>query len=126
MLISVVVPCYNEELVIRETHRRLVAVLEQLQPDTFEILYVNDGSRDTTLELLEEIQAGDDRVRLLNFSRNFGHQIAVTAGIDHALGDAVVLIDADLARPTCRDHRNGRALARRLSRGLRNAHRTSW
>lgn len=99
MLVSVVVPCYNEEPVIRETHKRLVAVLEQLRPDAFELIYVNDGSRDRTLELLEELQAADARVRVLSFSRNFGHQIAVTAGLDHAEGDAVVLIDADLQDP---------------------------
>lgn len=99
MKISVVVPCYNEEAVIRETHSRLLAVLEQLAPDTFEILYVNDGSSDHTLDILEGIQAGDNRIRVLSFSRNFGHQIAVTAGLDHALGDAVVLIDADLQDP---------------------------
>ncbi len=99
MLVSVVVPCYNEEPVIDETHKRLVAVLEQLEPDEFEILYVNDGSRDRTLELLEAIQAADKRVRVLSFSRNFGHQIAVTAGLDNARGDAVVLIDADLQDP---------------------------
>ncbi|HEY0546139.1 MAG TPA: glycosyltransferase family 2 protein [Pyrinomonadaceae bacterium] len=99
MLISVVVPCYNEEPVIRETHKRLVSVLEQLKPDAFEIVYVNDGSRDRTLELLEELQATDERVRVLSFSRNFGHQIAVTAGLDHAQGEAVVLIDADLQDP---------------------------
>ncbi|MBV9957184.1 MAG: glycosyltransferase, partial [Acidobacteria bacterium] len=64
MLISVVVPCYNEEPVIRETHRRLLEVLEQLEPDRFEILYVNDGSCDRTLELLEELQALDARVRV--------------------------------------------------------------
>lgn len=99
MLISVVVPCYNEEPVIRETHKRLVEVLLQLEPDRFEILYVNDGSRDRTLELLEELQALDARVRVLSFSRNFGHQIAVSAGLDHARGEAVVLIDADLQDP---------------------------
>lgn len=99
MLVSVVVPCYNEEPVIRETHRRLLETLEHLSPDEFEIIYVNDGSRDRTLEILEELQALDRRVRVLSFSRNFGHQIAVTAGLDNAQGDAVVLIDADLQDP---------------------------
>jgi dolichol-phosphate mannosyltransferase len=99
MLVSVVVPCYNEEPVIRETHRRLVEVLDQLEPDEFEIIYVNDGSRDQTLSILESLQSADKRVRVLSFSRNFGHQIAVTAGLDNASGDAVVLIDADLQDP---------------------------
>ncbi len=99
MLVSVVVPCYNEEPVIRETHRRLVEVLDQLERDEFEIIYVNDGSRDQTLSILESLQSADKRVRVLSFSRNFGHQIAVTAGLDNASGDAVVLIDADLQDP---------------------------
>ena len=99
MLVSIVVPCYNEEPVIRETHSQLLTVLEQLKPDSFEIIYVNDGSKDSTQDILEEIQIGESRVRVLNFSRNFGHQIAVTAGLDYAKGDAVVLIDADLQDP---------------------------
>ena len=99
MLVSVVVPCFNEEPVIRETHVQLLSVLEQLEDGAFEILYVNDGSSDQTRDILEEIQASDSRVKVLGFSRNFGHQIAVTAGLDHALGDVVVLIDADLQDP---------------------------
>jgi dolichol-phosphate mannosyltransferase len=97
-LISVVVPCYNEEAVIGITHSRLTAVLSAL-PAAYEILYVNDGSQDRTLALLKDIQAHDAQVRVVGFSRNFGHQIAVTAGIDHAGGDAIVIIDADLQDP---------------------------
>ncbi|HEX8476451.1 MAG TPA: glycosyltransferase family 2 protein [Pyrinomonadaceae bacterium] len=99
MFVSVVVPCYNEGLVIRETHRRLVEVLESLEGARFEIVYVDDGSRDETARALGELQAGDERVRVLLLSRNFGHQIAVTAGLEHASGDAVVIIDADLQDP---------------------------
>lgn len=98
-LVSVVVPCYNEEDVIAETYRRLSAVLGGSGAARFELIFVNDGSRDRTLELLRGIQAGDPSVRVVSFSRNFGHQMAVTAGIDHAAGDAVVLIDADLQDP---------------------------
>jgi len=98
LLLSVVVPCYNEQEVISQTHARLTEVLGKLDVD-YEILYVNDGSADGTEEMLRQIQAQDGRVRLLMFSRNFGHQIAVTAGIDNAAGDAVVLIDADLQDP---------------------------
>ncbi len=97
-LISVVVPCYNEEAVIGVTHPRLAAALAAL-PVEYEIVYVNDGSRDRTLALLGAIQKADAHVRVIGFSRNFGHQIAVTAGIDHAVGDAVVIIDADLQDP---------------------------
>jgi glycosyltransferase involved in cell wall biosynthesis len=99
MLISVVVPCYNEEDVIRETHARLSAVLAGMTGTAYEIIYTDDGSRDRTPELLEQIQAGDPTVRVLRLSRNFGHQIALTAGLEHAAGDAVVVIDADLQDP---------------------------
>ncbi len=92
------VPCYNEEAVIGVTHPRLAAALAAL-PVEHEIVYVNDGSRDRTLALLGAIQKADAHVRVIGFSRNFGHQIAVTAGIDHAVGDAVVIIDADLQDP---------------------------
>jgi dolichol-phosphate mannosyltransferase len=98
-LVSVVVPCYNEEQVIRETHARLVGVLEQLPPLRFEIIYVDDGSQDQTPFILGQVQSGDERVRVILLSRNFGHQVAVTAGMEHASGDAVVLIDADLQDP---------------------------
>lgn len=98
-LLTVVVPCYNEEAVIHETHRRLTRVLDELPDLDYEILYVNDGSRDRTGELLREYAEADRHVRLLQLSRNFGHQIAVTAGIEHATGDAVVIIDADLQDP---------------------------
>jgi len=97
-LISVVVPCYNEEAVIGLTHPRLSTALSALG-HSYEIVYVNDGSRDRTLELLAGVQRGDPHVRVVGFSRNFGHQIAVTAGIDNAEGDAIVVIDADLQDP---------------------------
>jgi dolichol-phosphate mannosyltransferase len=99
MLVSVIVPCYNEEAVIRQTHRSLVAVLERLDDLEHEIIYVDDGSSDQTAEILQELQAGDEPVRVIHLSRNFGHQIAVTAGLEHASGDAVVVIDADLQDP---------------------------
>jgi len=97
-MLSIVVPCFNEEDVLRETNRRLLAVLEHL-PQSFEILYVDDGSSDRTPEILRELQAQDGRIRVLRFSRNFGHQMAITAGLEHASGDAVVVIDADLQDP---------------------------
>jgi glycosyltransferase involved in cell wall biosynthesis len=98
-LLSIVVPCFNEAEVLWETHGRLVHTLTQLGDLDFEIIYVDDGSRDSTPDTLRDIQAVDPRARTLRFSRNFGHQTAVTAGLEHASGDAVVLIDADLQDP---------------------------
>lgn len=97
-LLSVIVPCFNEEEVIEHTHGRLEAALRAITPD-FEIIYVDDGSKDGTAALLRDIQAGSDKVRIIRLSRNFGHQVAVTAGVEYAVGDAVVLIDADLQDP---------------------------
>ena len=97
--LSIVVPCFNEEQVVHETHRRLLAALEAVPGLEFELVYVDDGSRDATLDLLREIQRTDSRARIIALSRNFGHQIAVTAGLRGASGDAVVVIDADLQDP---------------------------
>lgn len=98
-LISLVVPCFNEEEVITETHRRIAAWADMRANYRFEFLFVDDGSHDSTLDLLRGIATMDSRVSVLVFSRNFGHQLAVTAGIDEAKGDAVVLLDADLQDP---------------------------
>ena len=98
-LLSVIVPCFNEEQVIGETHRRLVATLNVIEDASYELLYVDDGSRDKTLSLLREISSSNSNARVVALSRNFGHQIAVTAGLEHASGDAVVVIDADLQDP---------------------------
>ncbi len=95
---SVVVPCYNEEACIGETHRRLNAVLRGMG-ETYEVLYVDDGSRDRTPALLDELARGDPAVRVVHFARNAGHQLAVSAGLDYASGSAVVIIDADLQDP---------------------------
>ncbi|MDB4868907.1 MAG: glycosyltransferase [Cohnella sp.] len=96
--LSVVVPMFNEEEVIDTTYRRLTSVLESIG-ETYEIVLVNDGSRDRTTDIVRKLCESDSRVKLVDFSRNFGHQIAVTAGMDHASGRAVVLIDADLQDP---------------------------
>jgi polyisoprenyl-phosphate glycosyltransferase len=98
-LLSIVVPCFNEEAVIEETHCRLTRMAARLNDLEYEIVYVDDGSRDRTAGMLEQLQQSDPCVRVLRLSRNFGHQIAVTAGLEHASGDAVVLIDADLQDP---------------------------
>lgn len=93
-----VVPCYNEQEVIRLTHERLSTALRRITRD-FEILFVDDGSRDATASILAEIHHADERVRVIRLSRNFGHQIAVSAGLESASGNAVVVIDADLQDP---------------------------
>lgn len=99
MLISVIIPCFNEEPVIRATHERLTSVLEGMSGLDYELIFVNDGSRDRTQHILAELQLFDLHTRVLLLSRNFGHQIAVTAGLETAAGDAVVIIDADLQDP---------------------------
>jgi glycosyltransferase involved in cell wall biosynthesis len=98
MLLSVVLPCLNEELVLRETQRRLVDALSKINLD-HEVIYVDDGSTDNTLTVLKEIQLSDPRVKVIRLSRNYGHQIAITAGLQNASGDAVVILDADLQDP---------------------------
>ena len=98
--LSVVVPAYNEEAVLPEFHRRLAATLDALAAGLdAEIVYVNDGSSDATMRLLVGIHDRDARVAVVDLSRNFGKEIAMSAGLDHARGDAVVVIDADLQDP---------------------------
>ena len=94
-LLSVVVPAYNEQEVLPEFHRRLSAALSTV-PLRAEVIYVNDGSTDGTLAMLQDMRAHDPRIAIVDLSRNFGKEIALTAGLDHAGGDAVVVIDADL------------------------------
>jgi dolichol-phosphate mannosyltransferase len=98
-LLTIVIPCYNEEEVIKETIRRLILVCSEFKNLDVELIFVDDGSQDKTREVLKNIASEDNRIRIIGFARNFGHQIAVTAGIDAANGDAVVLIDADLQDP---------------------------
>ncbi|EEL48263.1 MULTISPECIES: glycosyltransferase family 2 protein [Bacillus cereus group] len=97
-LISIVVPMYFEEEVAQECYNRLKSVMIQNNIN-YEFVFVNDGSTDRTMEILKEIAAHDCRAKVVNFARNFGHQTAVTAGIDCASGDAIVIIDADLQDP---------------------------
>lgn len=95
---SVVVPAFNEQEVLEETYRRLTEVMEQTN-ESYEIIFINDGSRDRTYEIAEAICQRDSHIKLINFSRNFGHQIAVTAGMEYSSGQAIVIIDADLQDP---------------------------
>jgi glycosyltransferase involved in cell wall biosynthesis len=97
-LLSVVVPAYNEQEVLPAFHQRLSAVLDTL-PLAAEIVYINDGSQDDTLQLLHGLREQDARVALVDLSRNFGKEIALSAGLHQARGDAVVVIDADLQDP---------------------------
>lgn len=98
IIISVVVPMYYEEMVAKECYKQLTDTLEGKEFD-YELIFVNDGSKDKTEDILLGLAKYDKRVRVINFSRNFGHQTAVTAGIFNAKGDAVVIIDADLQDP---------------------------
>ncbi len=97
-LVSIVVPCFNEQEALRDTNQRLTAALERMRLK-FEVIYVDDGSADSTPEVLRDLAGHDERIRVVRFSRNFGHQMAITAGLEHASGDAVVVIDADLQDP---------------------------
>jgi glycosyltransferase involved in cell wall biosynthesis len=97
-IISVVVPMYNEAAIIGETHRRLIAVMATLEL-SWEVVYVNDGSCDATLAIVDALRQTNHCLALLNLSRNFGKEIATTAGLDHARGDAVIVMDADLQDP---------------------------
>lgn len=95
---SIVVPLFNEELVVEESYKRLKEIMDSTKEE-YEIVFVNDGSRDKTKELTEEICKDDKNIKLVNFSRNFGHQAAISAGMETAAGDAVIVIDADLQDP---------------------------
>jgi glycosyltransferase involved in cell wall biosynthesis len=97
-ILSVVVPAYNEEAVLQEFHRRTSEVLRGVGC-AYEIVYVNDGSRDQTLQTMRALRQSDECVTVVDLSRNFGKEIALTAGLDQAVGDAVVVIDADLQDP---------------------------
>lgn len=96
--LSIVVPVFNEAKVLPEFHRRLSAVLNALM-ESSEIVYVNDGSADASLQAMHNLRSSDTRVAIVNLSRNFGKEVAVTAGLDHARGAAAIVIDADLQDP---------------------------
>lgn len=98
MKYSIIVPVYNEEEVVLECYRRLTEVMQQTG-ETYELIFVNDGSRDRTASIVSQLCSSDQSVKMIDFSRNFGHQIAITAGMDNASGEAIVVIDADLQDP---------------------------
>jgi glycosyltransferase involved in cell wall biosynthesis len=97
--ITILIPAYNEEQVLNKLYTRLQGVLAGLSKYRFEILFINDGSKDRTLEIIKELKRKDARVSYINLSRNYGKEIAMIAGLDYATGDAVVIIDADLQDP---------------------------
>ena len=97
--ISLIIPMYYEEKVVNECYKRVKESLENLKEYCYEIIFVNDGSKDKTMELLEDIAQKDKNVKIISFSRNFGHQAAVTAGLKYTTGDAVIIMDADLQDP---------------------------
>ncbi|RLJ37139.1 glycosyltransferase family 2 protein [Acidovorax sp. 106] len=98
-LISIVVPAYNEELVLPIFHSRIDSIIKPIEKYDWEIVFVNDGSRDSTQNIIDNIQSCDQRISSVNLSRNFGKEIAMTAGLEHARGDAIIVIDADLQDP---------------------------
>lgn len=98
--ISVVIPMYCEEEVVDICYKRVINNLKKLSDKySYEIIFINDGSKDSTLEILKKIASNDDNVKIISFSRNFGHQAAVTAGIRNVTGDAIIIMDADLQDP---------------------------
>ena len=97
-MISIIIPILNEEGILRELLRRLTAVLDQFD-EPAEVILVDDGSTDSTFTMLADAHNLDHRIKLISFSRNFGHQIAITAGIDHASGDGIIIMDGDLQDP---------------------------
>lgn len=97
--ISVVIPMYYEEDVVQECYKRITNILSSLKDYEYEIICINDGSKDKTLEILEQIAKEDKNLKIISFSRNFGHQCAVTAGLQYVTGDAIIIIDADLQDP---------------------------
>jgi len=97
--LSIIVPCFNEEAVIGETYKRIKTVLDKENLANYAIIFINDGSKDNTLSILKEISQKDDHVKIISFSRNFGHQPAVCAGIKYCTTDIAIIIDADLQDP---------------------------
>ena len=98
-IISVVVPCYNEEEVIKDFYIEVARVFKELKDYKYELVFINDGSKDKTLEILKELKKNDRDVKIISFSRNFGKESAIYAGLENSKGDLVVVIDADLQHP---------------------------
>ena len=97
--ISVIIPCFNEEASLPFYKEEILKVMQQMPSEEFELLFINDGSKDTTLHLLKQYAAEDDRFKYISFSRNFGKEAAIYAGLQHSTGDYVCIMDADLQDP---------------------------
>lgn len=97
--ITVIVPLFNEEEVLKECYNRISNICNSIENYEYELIFVNDGSKDKTLNILEQIASEDKNVKVISFSRNFGHQCAVTAGLRYVTGDAIVIIDSDMQDP---------------------------
>ena len=97
--ISIIIPAYNEEEALPMLYKRLVEVIDNIPQYDFELLFVNDGSKDKTISIIKSLRQQDQRVSYIDFSRNFGKEIAMIAGLDYAKGDCVIFIDADLQDP---------------------------
>lgn len=98
-IISILVPCYNEEVVLNQFYQRLSQVITNIPQYDFQFMFINDGSKDQTLDIMRELHEKDGRVSYVNLSRNFGKEIAMIAGIDYLTGDAAIIMDADLQDP---------------------------
>lgn len=99
MKLTAIIPCYNEEAVLRIFYTEMRRVMSEMKDTEFELLFVNDGSKDKTISVLKELAASDDRVKYISFSRNFGKEAAIYAGLEHSSGDLTVILDADLQDP---------------------------
>ena len=99
MLLSVIIPCFNEEKVLENTYSELSSVLRSCESLNYELIFIDDGSADATPSVLRKLAAADNRVKVITFSRNFGHQPAVSAGMRYCQGDLAAIIDADLHDP---------------------------
>lgn len=99
MLVSVVVPFYNEEESLKPFYDAITQVIDSVERYEFELVFSNDGSKDQSVEILQKIMINDSRVKIVDLSRNYGKETALLAGLDHAEGDAVIMMDSDLQHP---------------------------
>lgn len=98
--ISIIVPCYNEEDVLKMFYGELIKVINDLKDKyLYEIIFINDGSKDKTLNILKTLKKEDNNIKIISFSRNFGKEAAIYAGLSNSIGDLVILMDADLQHP---------------------------